>query len=76
MKNTRICPKCGGTDIVRYGGYVGAYGAGNYIATGATVFSAVGVNRYICCTCGFVEEWIDTEHLKKVSESKKLRRDI
>lgn len=71
MKNTRICPKCGGSDIIIVDGYAGPYGSGNNIMTGATVFSAVNVNRYICCSCGYTEEWINTEDIERVRKSKK-----
>jgi Zn-finger nucleic acid-binding protein len=73
MKDTKECPKCRGINIVRIDGFVGAYGTGNNIMTGATVFSGVNVNRYICCDCGYSEEWIDREDLKKVRESKKAK---
>ena len=53
MKNQRICPKCNGSDIVIVDGYCGPYGSGNNIMTGATIFSGVKVNRYICCSCGY-----------------------
>lgn len=71
MKETGKCPKCGGNDIVRFDGYVGGYGAGNNIMLGCTVFSAVNVNRYVCCKCGFTEEWIDLEDIEAVKKSKK-----
>lgn len=74
MKNTRICPKCSSADIVRIDGYTGAYGLGNNMMTGNTVFSAVNVNRYICCACGYTEEWIDREDIEKVKKSKKAKR--
>lgn len=56
---------------MRFEGYTGAYGAGNNLMLGSTVFSAVNVNRYVCLNCGYSEEWIDKEELKKVSDSKK-----
>lgn len=71
MKNTSLCPKCNSSDIVRINGYAGAYGAGNNVMLGATIFSAVNVNRYVCCTCGFTEEWIDKNDLSKVKNSAK-----
>lgn len=46
----------------------------NNIMVGRTVLSAVNVNRYICCYCGFTEEWIDAADLKRVAESKKAKR--
>ncbi|MBQ9117353.1 MAG: hypothetical protein IJY04_10040, partial [Clostridia bacterium] len=62
-----------GANIVRIDGYAGAYGPGNNVMVGSSIFSAVKVNRYICCTCGFTEEWIDTEELEKVEKSKKAK---
>ena len=56
MKQSRVCPKCGGTDILIFEGYAGAYGSGNHIMTGHSIFSAVPIDRHICCGCGFVEE--------------------
>ena len=73
MKNTKSCPKCNSTDIVRIDGYAGAYGSGNNIMLGKTIFSAVNVNRYVCCGCGFTEEWIDKEDIQQVKNSKKAK---
>ena len=66
MKHSRICPKCQSTDILRIDGEAKAYGAGNNIMVGATIFSAVLVNRYLCCHCGYSEEWIDREDIPKL----------
>lgn len=74
MKTTKICPKCRLSNIVRIDGYAGPYGSGNNVMTGNTVFSAVNVNRYVCCDCGYSEEWIDREDLDKVKNSKKAKR--
>ncbi len=74
MKNSRMCPKCSSTDIVRIDGYAGPYGSGNNVMTGISVFSAVNVNRYVCLSCGFTEEWIDREDLEKIANSKKAKR--
>lgn len=68
MKNSRICPKCVGTDIVYIKGRCGAYGSGNNILVGMTIFSAIPVNRYVCMQCGYLEEWIDQEDLHKLKE--------
>lgn len=59
MKNTGICPKCNSKNILRIPGKAGAYGSGNNITTGMTIFSSVKVTRYMCCDCGYLEEWID-----------------
>lgn len=74
MKTTKICPKCRSNDIVRIDGSAGAYGSGNNVILGATIFSAVNVNRYICCRCGYTEEWIDREDIEKIKNSKKAKR--
>ena len=73
MKNRRICPKCNSTDILLIPGKAGAYGSGNNIQTGMTIFSAVLVHRYVCCSCGYSEEWIDKEDIQKLK--KKYDRD-
>ena len=76
MKSTKICPKCHSSDIIRIDGNVGSYGAGNNIITGSTIFSAIKVNRYICCQCGFTEEWIDKKDIEKVKNSYKAIREL
>ena len=63
MKNTQICPKCAGRFILKIPGKAGAYGSGNNIMVGGTIFSAVKVHRYLCCRCGYSEEWIDKEDI-------------
>lgn len=69
MKNNTQCPKCNSQDILKIPGDVRGYGAGNNIMTGGTIFSAIKVDRYLCCDCGYSEEWIekraDIEKLKK-----------
>ena len=68
MKNSRTCPKCGGHDILRVPGKAGAYGSGNNIPTGFSIFSAVLVHRYVCCGCGYSEEWIDPSDFERLKE--------
>lgn len=68
MKNSKICPKCSSSDIIRIPGKAGAYGAGNNIQTGLSNFSAVLVHRYVCCNCGFSEEWIDKEDIARLKK--------
>jgi ribosomal protein S27AE len=60
MRTSKTCPKCKSPDIVRIEGEVGGYGSGNNIRIGLTVFSHVKVTRYLCGSCGFSEEWIDS----------------
>ncbi len=74
MKNTRICPKCGSNDIAVVDGSAGAYGSGNNIMLGGPIVSAVKVARYICGSCGFTEEWIGADGLKRLAQSNKWHR--
>lgn len=60
MRNSKICAKCRSAEILRIPGEVRAFGVGNNITAGATLFSAVKVTRYLCAACGFSEEWIDS----------------
>ncbi len=66
MKNQHCCPKCGGVDILMVPGNLGAYGTGNNIRLGLWSTNVVLVNRYVCCDCGFSEEWIDKEDIEKL----------
>jgi len=66
MKNTHCCPKCHSNDIIVVPGKTGAYGVGNNIQVGISNFSAVLVNRYVCTSCGFSEEWINKEDIPKL----------
>ncbi|MDR3667070.1 MAG: hypothetical protein P4L35_09520 [Ignavibacteriaceae bacterium] len=53
MKNNKECPKCNSNEILKIPGT-----SGNIITTGSTFYSAVRVTRYICCDCGYSEEWV------------------
>lgn len=71
MKHTKQCPKCGSYDIVLVNGNAGAYGSGNNIPLGWSIFSAIMVDRYVCCQCGFSEEWLREKDLDKLKNSGK-----
>ena len=68
MRDSRKCPKCGHNEILRIEGFVGPRGIGNNVTAGATVFDSVKLPRYICCRCGYVEEWVDRAHVAKIIE--------
>ena len=63
MKKTGRCPKCGAADIA-----VVPPGRYNIIPMG---FGGAKLERYICLSCGFTEEWVETAAMEKV----RLRRD-
>lgn len=74
MKMNHQCPKCGSSDVILIPGKSGPYGAGNNIQVGMTVLSAVLVNRYVCCDCGYSEEWIDKEDIQALK--KKYQKNV
>ena len=43
----------------------------NNIQVGWSNFSAVLVNRYVCCDCGYSEEWIDKEDIAALKKKYK-----
>jgi hypothetical protein len=55
--------------VIRIPGSIGAYGSGNNIPTGRSIFSSVKVTRFLCARCGYSEEWVespaDIEKLRK-----------
>jgi ribosomal protein S27AE len=54
MKNTKKCPKCQSGDIVQT-----PYDRGNN-ASISLPWSVVWLTLYVCGSCGFSEEWIDS----------------
>lgn len=59
MKYTNKCPKCSFTGMVRIPGRNEPYGYGRNIRVGITPLSAVLVTKYVCCNCGYIEDWVD-----------------
>ena len=70
MKQSGICPKCGGREIVRIPDNPYRHASGNNIyTTRLTLAGKIPVIRYVCCTCGYTENWV--EHTQ---ERQALRR--
>ncbi len=68
MKNTKVCPKCGGSDVVEVPG--GAFSPWNYSGTLRTSgWGTARVDRWICCACGYCETWIEPEKLQKIRKN-------
>lgn len=68
MKNTGRCTKCGSANIVRVPDNPYRHASGNNIYTStATLMGKIPVIRYVCCECGYVENWVEREHeLRKI----------
>ncbi|MBD5559035.1 MAG: hypothetical protein HDQ87_01550 [Clostridia bacterium] len=61
MKNTEVCPKCGSKSIVRVPDNPNRHASGNNIYTSTlTLAKKIPVIRYVCCDCGYVENWVET----------------
>ena len=71
MKNTKCCPKCGSKEIVHFDGQTGNYRTENVVHTG--LISSARIDRYICCNCGFSEEWVDLNDMYLIKSSKKAK---
>lgn len=71
MKNGSRCPKCGSRRIVRIPDNPGRHASGNNIyTTRATLLGKIPVIRYVCCDCGYVENWVETRRdLEKLLET-------
>ena len=62
MKRTGCCPKCGSTDLL-----VVEPGLYNSFPTG--LFSNARIQRYVCRSCGYTEEWVAEESMEKIRHS-------
>ena len=71
MKNGNLCPKCGSRHIVRVPDNPRRHASGNNIyTTRATLLGKIPVIRYVCCNCGYTENWVETRRdLEKLKET-------
>jgi predicted nucleic-acid-binding Zn-ribbon protein len=61
MKNTNTCPKCQSTDVVRVDAFKNT-SSSNLIHLSRWGTQYAYFDRYICTSCGFIEQYIDLEH--------------
>ena len=64
MKNSKTCPKCGGTHILRVEDGLGDRSINLILGW----FSVVPVTRYVCTDCGFAESWVDDQYHAELKE--------
>ena len=57
MKNTHVCPKCTSSNIVKIPNSSGY----NMISINLSLLKVAHVCRYICCDCGYTEEWVEND---------------
>ena len=63
MKFKKICPKCNSTDIVVVPEKTVVY---RYIPVG--IISNAYVEQYICCECGYLEEYVPQKDIKYIKK--------
>jgi predicted nucleic-acid-binding Zn-ribbon protein len=56
MKNTGSCPKCRSSDVARV---PAEPGEGHAPAGPLGVLTGVAMTRFVCCRCGYSEEWVE-----------------
>ena len=62
MKTTGRCPKCGSTDLL-------AVEPGLYNSFPVGFFATAKIQRHICRSCGYPEEWVAEESMEKLRQS-------
>lgn len=68
MKDKKVCPKCGCEEIIVVEGTASNFGSNNHIKVGMTIYSAIMVDRYVCCGCGYSEEWINKKDIRALKD--------
>ena len=69
MKNTKCCSKCNSQNVVRVPDDAHRYLANSICITKVAWVKRIPVARYVCCDCGYVENWVETQ-----SERDEIRR--
>jgi hypothetical protein len=81
MKQTGICPKCQATGVIRIKAFP-ATSQSNLIMLTKWGSQATYFDRYVCPSCGYIENYIDLNHktwqkwLEKSSEENTLDSDF
>ena len=70
MKDTGTCPKCGSGEIVRVPDKAHRYLANSICITRLAWVRRVPVDRYVCCGCGYVEDWVaDKSGIREIRQA-------
>ena len=69
MKNSRCCPKCRSRNIVRVPNDAHRYLSNSIYITKLVTVERVAVVRYVCCDCGYIEDWVENSNeLNKIKK--------
>ena len=74
MKNTRKCPKCGSEEVLRIKGNDVSIRERGYNVVPLWFGYAARIDRWVCCTCGYSEEWVEKEALEDVKSHWKKKQ--
>lgn len=70
MKNVKRCPKCNSSNIIRVPDDAHRYLANSICITKLMTVERVPVARYVCCDCGYVEDWVENRNeLNKIRKA-------
>jgi len=58
MKTSHHCPKCNSIEIAKIEGPATVGYSSNVVPAKGWSLSGLPVDRYVCISCGFTEEWI------------------
>lgn len=59
MRRTGCCPKCGSQRVARVPDNAHRYLANSICITKFATVRRIPVARYVCCACGYVEDWVE-----------------
>ena len=62
MKNTKRCPVCGSTDVIRVPDDAHRYLSNGIFLTRALMVKRIPVARYVCHDCGYLENWVENQY--------------
>ena len=66
MKHSKKCPKCGSDRVLKAMGAEMRERGENILPLG--LFDWARIDRWICCACGYSEEWVDADMLGEVEK--------
>ena len=75
MKNTRKCPKCGSEEVLKIKGKNFSVNECGYNVVPLWFGYAARIDRWVCCGCGYSEEWVDETELEDVKNYWKKRQE-
>ncbi|UKN00758.1 hypothetical protein K6119_13560 [Paracrocinitomix mangrovi] len=73
MKNSKTCPKCGGTEIYTDAGNPKR---GDRTSIPITSWGKLFLAVYICAGCGYLEEYVEQDDLSNSDKMDKLKKNF